>query len=337
MRVVVGLVCACALAAPSTSRAEAAEPWIFASVAPEGSTTDLAINAFIKDLERIAGGRLRLKKRAGVADESTSLDQCARGKIQVWGGSLGVLAHRVPSLGVLELPYLFPDVETLLASQVGAAMRRGKVDAQLRGAGLVALDVAFIGWRSISSRERPIRVPEDVRGLNARSQGAALHLAMWRTLGASIRTLELGELGPALAAGKVDVFDVPPAFLFATSSARHTRYHTRTRHMMQLGTIVFNRRAWDGLPERVREGILGLVPGFPRAASHAHEKDDREHLANLEKAGLQVSDPAPEAANLWRVALRPLQREALKSGGPAAVELWRAIRDRQERAASAGR
>lgn len=309
------------------ARAEPARTLRVVTVAPQGSAIERGLLEYGARLEKDTGGAVRLRVAAeGVAgDELSTLDGCIRGHYDMWAGSTGAVAARVKAVNVFEVPYALERLDLLLERGLVRELRAGAVGGELRAAGLVPLVASAVGWRGISSRKAPVRRPSDLAGMRVRSQNSPVHLAMWQRLGVPVRTVELTELASGFQIGYLDTFDVPVAYVFATSLAGQVKYHTRTGHLMQVGLLVMNRGALDRLPRKVQERILALGAELSRLVSRANEKEDADLVRELAAAGTQVIElTAPERAS-WREALLPLHERVGELAGPGGLRFLRWI------------
>ncbi len=311
-------------------RADAPTSWTLTSVAPEGSSIDGALRAYMKGVEKASKGQVRGRVRLGgvLGDEISTLDLLRQNKVQVWAGSLGAAAARFGALGALEVPYLFSDqadmqrIERVIAAEISRL---------LEPEGLTMVGCAFIGWRGVSSREKPIRRPEDLRGLRVRSQHSPMHLAMWKRLGTAPQVMELPDLGLAFSSKLIDVFDVPPAYIFATSLGGRVKHYTRTEHIMQLGLVLANKRAVDAQPA-LAEHLRRTGGELSRTAGAASAREETELLRQLGAAGTTVITLEPAERKAWRDALAPLAGEVREHAGPAGEALLGTVHAARKRA-----
>ncbi len=312
-----------------TSSAAAAEPvqWMLASITPEGSPQEADIHDLSRSLEEATGGRVRVRTRLGgvVADELTTLELCKQGRVQVWVGSVGAVAATIPAVSIFEAPYLFDDVAAFDRATRGDLLRRPGVLKAFHAQGLEPIGVAFVGWREMGSVSRPLRVPADLKGLRARSQPVPLHRAMWKLLGAIPHELALGDMKGAFEAKQVDVSDVPPLYVYATSISSHLKFLTRTDHMTQAGLVLISRDAFAKLPKRTQQAIHALRVEKASRFTRSSQRFEEEMLELLRKQGVGVITPTPVERAAWRKALAPLRSEAVRLSGPAGADLLKAI------------
>lgn len=317
------------LAALLVARPASAEPasWVMTSIVPEGSPTAVALEKVARGVDAASGGRVKVRLRLGgvVADEDRTLEMCAQGRIQAWGGSTGAVAAKIPALAVFETPYLFEDVAAFDRAVRGDVLTTPRLGKAFREAGLVPYGIAFTGWRAMGSREKPIRVPADVAGMRVRSQPVPLHRAMWRLLGADARDVPLTEVQAQFQQKRLEAVDLPALYVYATSLAGQVKYFTRTNHMMQTGMVVLCRGAFDRIPKKTQAAILARGPEMGIMTSRAHEPFEAELVDLLSKQDIRVIDPNPEERAAWKSFLTPLRAEALKIAGAAGAELLKAL------------
>jgi TRAP-type C4-dicarboxylate transport system substrate-binding protein len=303
--------------------------WTMATLGPEGSPQSLVADRMFDEMEQASGGKLKIRRRWGgmLGDETTTLELCRKGQIvQVWAGSLGALAEIEPSIAVLETPYLFDSVADFNRRVPLDAFDTGPVAERLRDRGLVLAATSFIGWRAMSSRDRPIRRPADVRGLTVRSQPTPLHKAMWELLGARPSAIELPGVQSAFRLKQVDGSDLPLVYIFATSVAGQIRYYTHTNHMIQLAGLVINRSAFVSLSPRLQRDLLAVRAAMRKRMTTVSGQLDAELADALRAEKVTVIDLTPDERAAWRATLAPLSRRALELAGAPGQALWRMIK-----------
>src|SRR4051812_8463290 len=119
--------------------------------------------------ERAAGGEVALLKGA------------QSGELDLVTGTWAV-GDYVPEANVLLLPFLFGDyarARAALDGPVGQAIL-----GELPAHGLVGLAWTEAGFRYVANSRRPIRTPEDMRGLRLRTGQNPVFVETFRTLGA---------------------------------------------------------------------------------------------------------------------------------------------------------
>ncbi len=298
------------------------------SVAPDGSPSAQLLAELARSFERVSGSRLRVKLRFGgvLGDEITTFRDCQMGRVQLWAGSASATEGAVPGVTVLDTPYLVSDLAGYQSGIRPDILDGPLTKSAFRAHGVVPLAAGFVGWRSISTREKPVRVPADLRGLRMRALPSPLHTALWRHLGAVPKVTALTEVLSTFREKLVDAVDLQVVYLFATSLVEQIRYHTRSSHMAQTAAVVVNRDAFGRLSRRAQAEILRLRLDWAARSNQVHGKLEDELVDALRGQGVQVIEPGEAERAAWRQATAPLAATALRLGGPVGAELIKAVR-----------
>ena len=267
--------------------------WTFGSVSPEGSWYWEAAEDIARALERAVPG-LKIKRRFGgvLGDEASTLHMLRQERLELWGGSLGVLADLEPRFGLLELPFAFPDAASLRAgfTRIQRGLKGGLPEAAARR-GVAMLHMSLAGWRNLASLAGPIRTAADLRGVRARSQPGRVHRAMWQAFGAVPVETPLNGLSEQLREQKLTALDVPITFLFATSSHEAVRSFTVTRHVPQFAVIAASKSAWAGVPAPQRERARQLFLAAAERKEPQLDQLEEELIGQLARRGAAILRP----------------------------------------------
>ena len=253
---------ACLALLPVASAQDALYTMKIASVAPEGTPWSDGLAQFKKSAEAASGGKLKVKLFLGgvLGDENETVQQTQRGQIQGVGASTGALATIVTELNVLEMPFLFRSA--------------AEADYILDGPALPTLEKAFRdrgmqlgfwsenGYRSFGTTFGFIKSPLDLKGHKMRSQENDVHLAMYKSFGASPVPIPTTEVLTSLQTGVVDGYDQTPLYASAAQWLSNTKYYTLTNHIYQPAAIVVNKAWYDALPPEIQQIIIGVRSGL---------------------------------------------------------------------------
>jgi TRAP-type C4-dicarboxylate transport system substrate-binding protein len=170
---------------------------------------------------------------------------------------------------VVDLPFLFPDAgsaERLLDGPTGA-----KLLDLLPSKGIYGLGYGHWGWRVVSTVDRKLVEPEDMRGLKIRVQPGAIFATTFRTLGANPVAIDLTEVYLALSQRVIDSIETPMISVAATKHDEVVNTINLTNQVYNVGVMMASKARFDALPADAREAI--------RAASVGLTKDWRATIA----------------------------------------------------------
>jgi tripartite ATP-independent transporter DctP family solute receptor len=159
-------------------------------------------------------------------------------------GSSGIAAT-YPAIGVMDMAYVFNDVDHLFNwfdSPAADAVKAGFTEAT----GAHLLDVWYFGNRTFSANE-PIRTPDDLEGLRMRFPDSPVHLANAAAMGADPVAVAFEETYLALQQGIVDGQENPIASIDQMSFNEVQEYVSLSEHSVGSQLVVMSGDAWDSL------------------------------------------------------------------------------------------
>lgn len=245
-------------------------------------------------IDQKSDGKLevRIYPSQQLGSERELLELLQIGSLDVTKVSGAVLENFVPQTRVFSLPYLFRDKEhyfNVLDGEIGQELLLAGEDYWLRG-----LTYYDAGQRSFYTQDRPIRTPEDLKGLKIRVQESPMAVSMVRTLGGSPTPISWGELYTALQQGIVDgAENNPPSF----QSSRHyevSNYFSLDEHTAIPDVLLISTQSWSNLSEQQREWIQEAADSSKTFQREIWAEAEEEALETVQEAGVEVIRPDKE-------------------------------------------
>jgi TRAP-type C4-dicarboxylate transport system substrate-binding protein len=223
--------------------------------------------------------------------------------------SSSYLTERVPDLGIADLPFLFPDTTAARAAMDG---RLGQVLTERIEAGM---DYRILGWfengfRHVSNRVRPVRMPADLAGMTIRVLPSKVQARTFELLGAEPRIMDLSEAIAAVKAGTLDAQENP--FFNTVTYGVHTfhRFHTATGHFYLSRPIFVHRPSFDAWPMDLQDEMRAAVGEAVDFQRDLHVKEEDGAAADIRAAGGQILELTPEQHEAFVAAVTPIYGEA---------------------------
>ncbi len=238
-------------------------------------------------LERTDGKvRIVIYPNEQLGSERESLELLQLGALDMTKASSAVLEAFQEEYKVFGLPFLFDSGEHMwhvLEGPIGA-----EILASGRDRNLLGLCYYDAGARSFYTRDRPIREPDDLRGLNIRVQQSEMAIRMVRALGGSPTPVSWGELYSALQQGIVDGAENNPPSFFTSNHYLASRYFSRNEHLRLPDVLVIQTRLFDRLSPEHQEALLKAA-----AVSVAYQREiwktaEEVALIAVQEAGVEV-------------------------------------------------
>ena len=238
-----------------------------------------------------SGGTMRVDVYSSgqLGSERECLELVQIGGLAMTKVSASVLEGFAAEFKVFGLPYLFRDDAhkyAVLGGAVGKEILAAPEKKFMRG-----LCYYDSGSRSFYTKSRPVRTPDDLQGLKIRVQESPMAFALIRAFGASATPIAFGELYTALQQGVVDgAENNPPSFHLA----RHyevCKYYSLDEHTSVPDVIVVNTHFWQHLTPQQQQWLQEAADESAVYQRKLWEASDRESLAAVEKAGVEIIRP----------------------------------------------
>jgi TRAP-type transport system periplasmic protein len=280
---------------------------------PASTGFSLALKQIGDRLEKKFGSLIEVKYVYNI------LDLGYRGEDILWLVEQGVLTlgyqsssyltERVPDLGVADLPFLFPT-----AAQARSAMDGpfGRLLTARIEAGMNYRIVGYFenGFRHVSNRLRPVRVPADMKGMKIRVLPSKVQARTFELLGADPKIMDLSEAIEAVKAGTLDAQENPFANTVTYGVHNFHKFHSATNHFYLSRPIFVHRQSFDGWPRPLQEELRAAAAEAIVAQRTSHVKEEEDAQAAIRKAGGTILELTPEEHKAFVAAVTPIYGEA---------------------------
>lgn len=246
-----------------------------------GHPVHVALEHMATRLEELSGGTVSLDiyPSAVLGGEVECLEQVQNGSLDMTKVSAAVMENFVPEMGVFGLPYIFRDGEQywrVLDGPIGADLLKKGEPKLLRG-----LCYYDSGSRNFYTRSKPIRTPDDLKGLKIRVMNSATAIDMVKAMGGAPTPISWGELYSALAQGTVDGAENNPPSFTSNKHYEVCKHFTLDGHTRIPDVVLIGTKSWDRLSPQIREWIQKAAN---ESSSFQRELWHRETIRSLEIA-----------------------------------------------------
>ena len=202
------------------------------------------------------GGRfdLQIFPSNQLGADTDVLGQLRAGGVEFFQLSPVILATLVPNASINGVGFAFPNYDAVWKAMDGdlGAYARGEIQK----AGLVVMDRIWDnGFRQITSSTRPIVTPKDLEGFKIRVPVSPLWTSLFTAFGSAPASINFAEVYTALQTGIVDGQENPLAIMKTAKMWEVQKYCSLTNHMWDGFWVLGNRRAWNALPDDVKEVV----------------------------------------------------------------------------------
>jgi C4-dicarboxylate-binding protein DctP len=288
----------------------AAEPIIikFSHVVATDTPKGKAAEKFRQLAEKYTGGRVKVElyPNSQLYKDREEMEALQRGVVQMLAPSVSKFGPLgVREFELFDLPYLIPDAQTVDRVTDGEIGR--SLFAKLEPKGLKGLAYWDNGFKQFSAN-RPLRKPEDFRGLKMRIQSSKVLEAMVRQLGALPQVMAFSEVYSALQQRVVDGTENPLSNLYTQKMHEVQSNLTISDHGCLVYAVITNRKFWEGLPADIRGQLEKAMAEATRYEREIAKKENDDALAAVKASGKTAIYVLSEAERkVWKQALLPVQ------------------------------
>lgn len=320
---VAGLLAGLALA-PSVAMAQNAVTLRLTANAPAKSPWAVQIDRYIAKVAEESKGTVKIEAFYGgqLGNEQDTIQQIARGRIDMGTFALGAVSLLVPELQLAILPTFYrtsAELDCVLDKHLHKPF-----DDLLATKGVKLLGFGEVGMIDLVGK-KAFAHPKDVKGIKAVTYSKVQSI-MWNALGASSTFVGVPEWSAALQTGVVDTAGAPMALYVPGGINKVAPVLSRVALWDSPGVNVISKAAWDKLSPEQRAAMdrAGQVENAAlwRKEIRGMEAKLREmHAAG----GGQTVETTPEQRAAWRSAVAPSWPEMVKAMGGQAESLFKVV------------
>ncbi len=254
-----------------------------------GSFQTENVQTFANDVDKLTSGKLKITLHAnGSLYKANEIKRAVQtGQTQAGEFILSGAANENALFGVDSIPFLatsYSDARKLYDAQ------RPVLEKLLAGQGMKLL--FSVPWPPQSLYSvKPVNSPDDLKGTKMRVYNPAT-TRIAQLLKAQPTTIQLAELGQALATGTVENFLTSSASGIENKLFEQTRYFYAVAAWLPRNATVVSQKVFDALDKPIQEAILKAAAAAEQRGWQVSEQKDGEFIKELSAKGMKVSTPS---------------------------------------------
>ncbi len=296
----------------ATFAVQAAEPVVikFSHVVAPDTPKGRAAEYFKKLAEERSKGRVKVEvyPNSQLYKDREEMEALQIGAVQMLAPSLAKFGPLgVRSFELFDLPYIFPNKETLYRVMDGDIGKKlfGMLDAK----GIAGLGFWDNGFKQMSAN-KPLHSVDDFKGLKLRIQSSKVLEAQMKALGANPQVMAFSEVYSALQQGVVDGTENPMSNLYTQKMHEVQKHLTLSDHGYLGYAVIVNKKFWDDLPTDLRATLDTAMKDTTVFERKIAQEENDEALAKVKAAGTtQIYTLPYKDRVVWQQALLPVHKE----------------------------
>lgn len=271
-------------------------------------------NYFKYEVERNSNNRIKVELiwAGALGSPADRMKQVMMGQIQGADTAEGPLATVFKPVQVFSIPYLIEDEYQGWRLYDGPFVQKMSEEL-LKQTGMRVLHWwESGGFKQWSNSKRPVRTPDDFKGLKIRVMPSPVFQAVVSSLGGSPTPIAFGELYGALKNKTVDGQDNALSLVDLFKYYQVQKYITVDNHVYAVSAMLVNDKFYQSLPKDLQQVVdnaqkvaLAVNRGVSRYTDHMA-------LDNLKKNGMEIHVVTPAEKQLFKAKAQPPVLEWLR-------------------------
>ena len=290
---------------------------------PQGSTHQKAAEKWKELVEARTQGKVQVQIFAAMALGSGTqmVEQTQAGALEASVLPTGWVAPLAPSVQVLDLPFLFPNRETLhkvIDGPAGKAILKPLEKVNIEG-------ITFweSGFKQFTGNF-PIKEPKDYSGHKIRTMPAQVIQEQFKAFGATPVTVDFKELYSALQQRVVDGQENPIATIRIMRFYEVQKYLTLSDHGFIAYAFMMNKPFYDKLPPGTQKILVDAAKEAGKYQRELIVKAEAADMETFQKAAVEVSRLTPEERSRFEAASKPVYDWYTAKYGTETLDMIRA-------------
>jgi tripartite ATP-independent transporter DctP family solute receptor len=264
-----------------------------------GCPISAAAIAWANEVDRLSDGSITVNVFPDhqLGGERDLMEGIQAGTIDLYIGSTGMASNFTPEYKIFNLPFLFVSPEHAAAVLTGPIGE--KLSSFADNYGFKGMGIGGTGFRMPMNSKRPIKTPDDFKGLKFRCMEIPMHLATYKAFGASPVPIASPELYTALQLGTVDGNEQTPSIGLSKGFAEIQDYWTVLPVLLNGDVFVMNPAKFDSLSKEQQEIMIKAAKVAVETFNDVFIEEDQKAFSGLREAGMDIYQPTKEELQLF--------------------------------------
>ena len=251
---------------------------------------------FNDEIAKRTDGRYKLQTfpMGALGGEREMLEAVQLGTQDMIITSTGPTGNFVSETRIVDIPFLFRDYDharKVLDGEIGQ-----EILTKFPAKGLVAITWMENGFRHITNNKRPIKTPEDVKGLKIRTMENKVHMKAFEAMGALPTPMNMNEVFTSCQTGTIDGQENPVPVILSNKLYTVQKYLTLNGHVYSPALLIINKGLWDGLSAADKTAFQEAAKIALVANRKKVNSDEENGLDIMRKEGMEIIEKVDNAA-----------------------------------------
>lgn len=287
---------------------------------PQDHYLSQGMERFAQRVNERSGGTIKITTYpAGQLYTDKSMnDAIMSGGLDMGLNSTAMWTTVVPALNVLDVPFLLNSYDAVGRAMDGSLGRT--LTSEMERKGVHPLIWVDYGYVQFCNNQRPLKEPEDFKGLQLRGYGQ-IPAETIKALGASPVTMSSSEVYMAMQRGTIDGQTSGTTAMYQRKIYEVAKYLTMTNHAYCEFVLALNSGSWERLTEEQKQIVEDCARETRDELREQTRQQDRECMEKLRAAGMEVYEIPLDDLPRWQEATMQVRENFIRKMGDLGRQL----------------
>ena len=267
-----------------------------AYVMAQGGTSHAAAEKFGALVEHRSAGKIKVKLYPNgiLGNDRILIEGLSLRSVDMVISGPSIIGWYTPEYGVFEAPFIFRDydhMDKVMNGEIGNEIETAMYDKRK----IHFLSIFYRGPRYLTTTNKIVRTPDDLRGLKLRVPELPIYIKSWKVFGANPTPLAYSDMFMALKQGVVNGQENPLEVIYSSHLYETQKYAMRTDHLLSC----YFAAVGDNFYEKFDVAEQSILKEAIEEAAH-YQNDlmkqyEIEYIRELEKSGVEFIDVDKES------------------------------------------
>jgi len=282
--------------------------WKFGHLANEDHIWNKTALRFAELVNEKTDGQIEIKiypnEQLGSEIDTLNMIKSGTADLTISGESM---QNWAPKAALMAVPYAFKDTDHMrkvIESDIGKEI----ADQVIEKVGVMPIYYHVRAPRNLTSN-KPIRTPEDAKGLKMRVPNVPLFVDAWKAVGAQPQVMAFSEVFTGLQQGVIDAQENPYDLIYSASFYEVQKYVNETEHVNGWVYVVLGKKQFESLSEDLQKAVLEAAKETQAYTDELFDAEIAEYKKKVQEEGMEIISDVDKDA--FKKAMEPAVKKSL--------------------------
>ena len=279
-------------------------------VNPPGDIVTIGAQFIADEINKKSEGQFEAKVfHSGVLSGGkgeAEIEMCQQGTIELHVTSTAYLANLVPKTSIVSLPFLFRDIDQVIALTKSKSPTLDSINQELNTKNVHIIAWWPRGFRQLTNSKIPVHDLDDIKGLKLRVMNNALYVDNMKAMQANPVPMAWGEVYNGLQLKTIDGQENAEDVVFRSKLFEAQDYMTIWDYSTDFEVVLVNLKWWNELTNENRMLVQKIADESIALEENLLRKNTKELREKIKQEGMDIHYLTKESKEKFREAVQPV-------------------------------